>query len=171
MTKVSLLTAQAQADMLKFQQNNGYLNDVRLESFGFFLDDYVIRGGELTIEDKKIIVSEGIISFNNQLWRVFVDEFRLKNINTTYYVGFKETQGYLIGETEPSEGYLRLWSIPINASGVIGTPIDHRTLLEKVKFKAQYDEGVFLSSHKITVSTAEPTPEQGQEHELWFKYE
>ena len=36
MTKVAAVTSKSAQRLLEFQQNNGYLNDVRLESFGFF---------------------------------------------------------------------------------------------------------------------------------------
>jgi hypothetical protein len=151
MARISVLTAQAQADLLRFQESSGYLNDLRLESFGFFLADYTIQGAALSFDEVntlKAIVSEGIISFDNNLWRSFVSEFHLKKFNTTYYVGFLAGKGYIIGETEPSEEYLRIWSIPIDANGVVGTPIDHRTLLDKVKFKSAYN-GIYLNTQEV----------------------
>lgn len=151
MTKVAAVTSKSAKQLLRFQQNNGYLNDVRLESFGFFLDDYVIYGGDLnfdTVDTYKLLLTESIISLNDELWRAFVKEFRITKYNTTFYVGFVSEQGYVFGETEPFENYLRLWSIPIDANGHIGVPIDHRNLYGYIKFKAKYD-GVYLNTNEV----------------------
>lgn len=151
MTKVAAATSKSAKRLLDFQQNNGYLNDVRLESFGFFLDDYVIYGGDLTfdtVDVYKILLSESIISLNDQLWRAFIKEFRITKHNTTYYVGFLDEKGYVFGETEPFENYLRLWTIPVDANGNIGSLIDHRSLFGYLKFKAKYD-GVYLNVDEV----------------------
>lgn len=151
MTKVAAATSKSAQELLRYQQNNGYLNDVRLESFGFFLDNYVIYGGDLTfdtVDAYKLLLSEGIISLNDQLWRAFIKEFSINKYNTTYYVGFLHEKGYVIGETEPSENYMRLWTIPVDANGVIGVPIDHRNLYGYLKFKAKYD-GVYLNVDEV----------------------
>lgn len=151
MTKVAAVTSKSAKRLLDFQQNNGYLNDVRLESFGFFLDDYVIYGGDLTfdtVDVYKVLLSESIISLNDQLWRAFIKEFRITKHNTTYYVGFLDEKGYVFGETEPFENYLRLWTIPVDANGNIGSLIDHRSLFGYLKFKAKYD-GVYLNVDEV----------------------
>ncbi|MGR6906152.1 pyocin knob domain-containing protein [Lysinibacillus sp. BSL11] len=151
MTKVAAATSKSAQRLLEFQQNNGYLNDVRLESFGFFLDDYVIYGGDLTfdtVDVYKVLLSESIISLNDQLWRAFIKEFRITKHNTTYYVGFLDEKGYVFGETEPFENYLRLWTIPVDANGNIGSTIDHRSLFGYLKFKAKYD-GVYLNVDEV----------------------
>lgn len=151
MTKVAAVTSKSAKQLLRFQQNNGYLNDVRLESFGFFLDDYVIYGGDLnfdTVDTYKLLLTESIISLNDELWRAFIKEFRITKYNTTYYVGFVSEQGYVFGETEPFENYLRLWTIPVDANGHIGVPIDHRNLYGYIKFKAKYD-GVYLNTDEV----------------------
>ncbi|MFW7187341.1 hypothetical protein [Lysinibacillus sp. BNK-21] len=151
MTKVAAATSKSAQELLRYQQNNGYLNDVRLESFGFFLDNYVIYGGDLTfdkVDAYKLLLSEGIISLNDQLWRAFIKEFRINKYNTTYYVGFLHEKGYVIGETEPAENYMRLWTIPVDANGVIGVPIDHRNMYGYLKFKAKYD-GVYLNVDEV----------------------
>ncbi|MDC6267721.1 hypothetical protein [Lysinibacillus fusiformis] len=151
MTKVAAATSKSAQELLRYQQNNGYLNDVRLESFGFFLDNYVIYGGDLTfdtVDAYKLLLSEGIISLNDQLWRAFIKEFRINKYNTTYYVGFLHEKGYVIGETEPAENYMRLWTIPVDANGIIGVPIDHRNMYGYLKFKAKYD-GVYLNVDEV----------------------
>lgn len=151
MTKVAAATSKSAQELLRYQQNNGYLNDVRLESFGFFLDNYVIYGGDLTfdtVDVYKVLLSESIISLNDQLWRAFIKEFRITKYNSTYYVGFLHEKGYVIGETEPAENYMRLWTIPVDANGVIGVPIDHRNLYGYLKFKAKYD-GVYLNVDEV----------------------
>lgn len=151
MTKVAAVTSKSAKRLLDFQQNNGYLNDVRLESFGFFLDDYVIYGGDLTfdtVDVYKVLLSESIISLNDQLWRAFIKEFRITKHNTTYYVGFLDEKGYVFGETEPFENYLRLWTIPVDANGNIGSLIDHRSLFGYLKFKAKYN-GVYLNVDEV----------------------
>lgn len=151
MTKVAAVTSKSAKQLLRFQQNNGYLNDVRLESFGFFLDDYVIYGGDLnfdTVDTYKLLLTESIISLNDELWRAFIKEFRITKYNTTFYVGFVSEQGYVFGETEPFENYLRLWTIPVDANGHIGVPIDYRNLYGYIKFKAKYD-GVYLNTDEV----------------------
>ncbi|MEK5486632.1 hypothetical protein [Lysinibacillus sp. FSL M8-0355] len=151
MTKVAAATSKSAQRLLEFQQNNGYLNDVRLESFGFFLDDYVIYGGNLTfdtVDVYKILLDESIVSLNDQLWRAFIKEFRITKYNTTYYVGFLDEKGYVFGETEPFENYMRLWTIPVDANGIIGVPVDHRNLYGYLKLKAKYD-GVYLNVDEV----------------------
>lgn len=149
--KVAALTSKSAKDLLRFQESNGYLNDIRLESFGFFLDEYVIQGANLTFDAfnvHKVLLDEAIISFEDQLWRVFVQEFFITRFNTTYYVGFVTEKGYVFGETEPSENYMRLWSIDVNASGGISALIDFRGVLNRVKFKAKYD-GIYLNTDEV----------------------
>ena len=96
----------------------------------------------------KVLLSESIISLNDQLWRAFIKEFRITKHNTTYYVGFLDEKGYVFGETEPFENYLRLWTIPVDANGNIGSPIDHRSLFGYLKFKAKYN-GVYLNVDEV----------------------
>lgn len=151
MTKVAAATSKSAQRLLEFQQNNGYLNDVRLESFGFFLDDYVIYGGNLTfdtVDIYKILLDESIVSLNDQLWRAFIKEFHITKYNTTYFVGFLNEKGYVFGETEPLENYMRLWTIPVDANGNIGVPVDHRNLYGYLKLKAKYD-GVYLNVDEV----------------------
>lgn len=149
--KVATITSESAKQLLRFQENNGYLNDVRLESFGFFLDEYVIQGANLTFDSlnpRKLLLDEAIISLEDQLWRVFIQEYVMKRFNTTYYVGFVSEKGYVFGETEPSEKYMRLWSIDINANGDVTSVIDYRGVLNRVKFKARYD-GVYLNTAEV----------------------
>lgn len=149
--KVAALTSKSAKDLLRFQESNGYLNDIRLESFGFFLDEYVIQGANLTFDAfnvHKVLLDEAIVSFDDQLWRVFVQEFLVTRFNTTYYVGFVTEKGYVFGETEPSKNYMRLWSIDVNANGGISALIDFRGKLNRLKFKAKYD-GVYLNTDEV----------------------
>lgn len=151
MARVSLLTSQAQAQMLKFQENNGYLNDVRLESFGFFLADYVIRGAELTqdvINPKKFTIGEGIISLNDELFRVFTEEFQVSKKDASYYVGFVFAEGFVVSTSEPSDKYLRLWTFETDANGTLGNFVDHRGALGRVRYKALYDS-VYLNTTEV----------------------
>lgn len=157
MTKMSLAAAQAlengqsKSESTLYKEGNGYLNDIRLESFGHLLADYVLQGATFTINDvdkNKITIGEGIISFGDQLWRSFTSDFRANKENTTYYVGFVINQGYVFGPTEPTEKYMRLWSVSTDLAGVLGSPVDYRGAIGKVKYKAIYD-GVYLNTGEV----------------------
>lgn len=144
-----------QSEKLKYQEGNGFLNDRRLESFGHLLADYVLTGAELTvdsIQSNKIHISEGIISFSDQLWRVFISEFIIP-ANTTYFVGFLTGTGYILSPTEPLKDYMKLWTIEVDANGVVTKQTDHRGKLNRVKFKAIYD-GVYLNTEEIKDAVA-----------------
>lgn len=154
-TSKAVGTIGKQSDQIKYQEGNGYLNDRRLESFGHLLADYVLTGAELTIDSvqsNKIHISEGIISFSDQLWRVFISDFIVPS-NTTYFIGFLTGTGYILTPTEPLKDYMKLWTIEVNANGVVTKQIDHRGKLNRVKFKATYD-GVYLNTEEIKEAVA-----------------
>lgn len=147
------------SDRMKYQEGNGFLNDRRLESFGYLLDDYVLNGAELSVDSvdiKKIHVSEGIISFQDQLWRAFASEFLVYKPGVIHYLGYLIDTGYVFGITEPLENYIRLWSVETDINGFPGTMIDYRGELNRVKFKAIYD-GVYLNTEEVEAAVASVT--------------
>lgn len=151
MARVSFLTAQAQQQLTKYQEGNGYINDVRLESYGFFLADYVIRGAELTqdaINPKQLTIGEGIINLNDELFRVFTEDFKADKKNAIYYVGFVFADGFVMGTSEPTDKYIRLWSFETDASGTLSNFVDHRGPLGRVRYKAEYDS-VYLNTTEV----------------------
>jgi hypothetical protein len=151
MARVSFLTSQAQTQFTKYQEGNGYLNDVRLESYGFFLADYVIRGAELTqdaINPKKLIIGEGIINLKDELFRVFTEDFTASKKDASYYVGFVFADGFVMSTSEPSEDYIRLWTFETDANGTLGNFVDHRGPLGRVRYKAAYDS-VYLNTTEV----------------------
>lgn len=157
MAKVSQVASKAavngntQSDSIQYMEGNGFLNDRRLESFGVLLADYVLQGANYTIDSvdkKKVSISEGIISFKDQLWRAFASSFRANNPSTTYYVGFIINQGFVFGPTEPSENYMRLWTFKTDVGGNISLVSDNRGATDRVKFKAAYD-GVYLNTDEV----------------------
>lgn len=144
------------SDRMKYQEGNGFLNDRRLESFGHLLDDYVLNGAMLTIDpidNKKIHISEGVISFKDQLWRAFISDFIVYEPNTTYYLGYLIDKGYVFGVTEPAENYMRLWSVITDVNAAPGSSTDFRGELNRVKFKAIYD-GVYLNTEEVDAAVA-----------------
>lgn len=154
MTKVNQLVGKAimgnkgYVDSILYQEGEGYLNDVRLESFGHLLADYTLNGAICTIQGNEITISEGIISFKDQLWRVFTSTFQVVQPSSPYYIGFVSNQGYVFGPTEPRENYLRLWSFETNALREVENLVDHRGPVGKVKFKVLYD-GVYLNTQEV----------------------
>lgn len=141
----------SQSDNVRYKEGNGYLNDARLESFGNLLADYIMSGAELTqdpLDKRAFSISEGLISFQDQLWRSFDSRFRVSKAGVDYYVGFLIGQGYVTGLSEPTKDYLPLWVVTTNGDGEILSLSDKRGALGKIKYKAIYD-GVYLNTGEV----------------------
>ncbi len=155
--KVSSLSGKAinnksrSSERARYQEGDGFLNDMRLESFGHLLADYVLRGADVIKQSddrKALTVSEGIISFQDQLWRVYSSQFRSEHIGTTYYLGFMTSEGFVFGLSEPVENYLPIAEIATDGQGDILTIKDLRGAVGIVKFKAIYD-GIYLNTEEV----------------------
>lgn len=138
MGTVSSIISEAIAELLK--NSGGDNNERKYESFGFFLEDYVVQGGDLTVDavnPHNFTVSEAVVSFQDGLWRVFTDTFNVTEANKTYFIDFTIQNGFVLNTVHPTDPYLPMWTVQTDASGNVTSQTDARGLMGFVKFRSE----------------------------------
>lgn len=143
MSDVIGLGAEALSKMLRA---TGYLDEqqqMSLESFGYFLDEYVIEGANLELDKlnhRKFVITEAVISFHEALWRVSGDMMTVKGSgDDTYFVYFTIPSGYVVSDELPDDetSYMLLWTINTAQSGEITTVIDNRGQMGYLQLRSE----------------------------------
>jgi len=138
MSNQAELTAQALTLLLTriWRELNG---DYSEESLGFFLENGVIFGGELTLlpnDSTALRVSEMIISFERSLLRVNEKTITLPPSGAAvYYLDFTEDNGFTFGQAHPGQPYIPLWTVNTDASGKVVAAGDRRGSVGNVKIR------------------------------------
>ena len=103
---VDIITAEEMKRILAAFKDSGD-EFFRLESFGIFLDDYVVLGGEVTkIENNKVSITEAVISFMDFLWRAWETELDIPTEDEEYIIYFlTETGRYVCDLEKPEHGF------------------------------------------------------------------
>lgn len=117
----------------------GNSQEMKIESFGYFLDNYVIQGAAVTLDTnnpRRFVISEGIISFGDGLYRVYSDTVTLSS-SGTYFVDFTVANGYVVNTVHPSVDYLTLWQINTDGTGNITGTVDLRGTMGFVRFRSE----------------------------------
>lgn len=138
MAKVSSVTSKVLEELLS--QANGTTTENALESFGFFLEDYVIEGGTIDRFDNdphKFRINEMVASFKNALFRIYEDTFTVTERNKTYFLDFTVKSGFLLATNHPTDPYLPVYEVTTDASGNIATITDMRGNTGYVKFRSE----------------------------------
>lgn len=131
---------------------------VALESFGYFLKEYVIEGADITLDSvnpRKFTVSESVLSFSERLFRVFEKNFRIPNVGGTYYLDFTVENAYVVNTMHPTTPYLPLWQINTDSTGNITGIVDMRGDMGYVQFR---DEIQGIITDDLIVDEAHITP-------------
>ncbi|MCK9444974.1 MAG: hypothetical protein M0Q14_10670 [Tissierellaceae bacterium] len=103
---VNLITAEEMKRiMIAFKDSGDEF--FKLESFGIFLDEYIISGGEVTkTGDNTIQVEETTLSFMNFLWTIYEVDIEIPSDNGVYKVYFSgEFNKMLYDNSVPSNGF------------------------------------------------------------------
>lgn len=119
-----------------------------MENFAYFLDNYVVSGGD--INSNKRTIGESVIAFDNQLWKVNEKKIDGTGQNKTLFVDFTVDDGYIIGELHPVSSYLPLWEIKTDGTGSISSTTDFRGNLGMLKFKNDI-LGIISDKFKVDV--------------------
>ena len=133
---VSSITAEVLASLLNSSSNK----EMKLESFGYFLEDYVISGADVQLEptnNKKFYVGEGVISFEDGLWNVNSDTFHVNTRNVKYFIDFTLKAGYIMNTVHPTDAYLPLWEVMADGSGNISSTVDKRGEMGFLRFRSE----------------------------------
>lgn len=130
----------------------------KLESFGFFLQDYVIEGGVVTVDNanpKQFTVSEMIISFADGLYKVAGKKIQVSAVSATLYLDFTVNNGFVLGKVHPSGDYYPLWTLTTSASGDIVSAVDVRGAMGFIRFREDI-QGIITDN--LVVDEARITP-------------
>lgn len=133
----SKITSGVLSGLLAAQKASG----VTLESFGYFLDQYVITGGELTVSDtdgSRFTIDGFICSFRDGLYQADAKSLYIRGRNTVFYVDFTVEQGITVGKDHPPQVYLPLWQVETGPDGNIVVATDVRGEVGGVRFKAEF---------------------------------
>lgn len=132
---VNSLSSEALNELI--QQATGVSSNVKLESFGFFLADYIIQGGVVTVDavnKHKFSVTSMIASLSDGLWQVDDKDFIVRERSKTLFLDFTVENGFVLNVVHPSDTYLPLWEINTNSSANITSIVDMRGTMGYVKF-------------------------------------
>lgn len=107
----------------------------KLESFGIFLQDYVITGGEVTqLTPNSIHITAMFLSHLNFLWSVKAIDLTVPNLNDTYKVFFNPVVGeFQVDMTMPAAGF-EIATVVV-AGGIITNITDTRGDTGGIRFQ------------------------------------
>lgn len=112
----------------------------QLESFGFFLDKYVIQGADITLDarnPRKFTLSEAIISIDDGLYRVSSETMTVRGVGATFFVDMTVRNGFIVNSQHPNDSFIPLWQINMDSTGNIISTVDVRGTMGYVRFRKE----------------------------------
>lgn len=129
------------------------IDSISLESFGYFLADYVVNGSEITLSGTSVILNESIISFQSNLYRVKQTTLPIYVKNGTAYVDFIPAIGFTVNPAHPTVDYFPMYEVQMDAFGSVVSFIDRRGLVGGLQFDPSYTPTMELIAPDGSVTT------------------
>lgn len=131
---LDVITAERMKEILSAFKDSG--NEFfKLESFGVFLKDYVIDGTDIIqVENGLIHMEDGLISFDNFLWNINIQNVSLPPGDGNYFLVFDPVEGKYKTSISPPDTQFKLYSFTM-VSQQLQNLIDLRGEIGGVRFK------------------------------------
>lgn len=112
---------------------------IKLESFGFFLEEYVIMGADLNIQgEREFTITGSTVSFEDALFTIKDQKFILSDPGPrTYFIDFTLQNGYVLNTVHPECHYLPLWQVNTDVNGTIKDVVDMRGEMGFIRFRKE----------------------------------
>lgn len=112
---------------------------IKLESFGFFLEEYVIMGADLNIQgEREFTITGSTVSFEDALFTIQDQKYILSDPGPrTYFVDFTLQNGYVVNTVHPKFHYLPLWQVNTDSHGMIKDIVDMRGEMGFIRFRKE----------------------------------
>lgn len=140
MSDVTAITAEALIELLNGGGAGGGSNaPISKKDFAYLLQDYVIEGGALTVNDlnpRQIALTVMVASLQSGLYMAAAKSLTVPDGLTTVFVDFTVSKGFIVVDTHPAEGtYLPLYVINYTDSGAYSSSTDFRNKLNGINFR------------------------------------
>lgn len=107
---------------------------ISLESFGFFLEDYVVMGGVSTPTGATVALGETIISFQDNLYHIKPTTLPLYTESATLFVDFTPAYGFVVDIDHPGVPYFPMYEVHTDADRNVVDVIDRRGEIGGLRF-------------------------------------
>lgn len=139
------------ADVLSTLINQQQGSTTAVESFGYFLEDYIVQGAELvvdTMDGSRFTVNGFICSFNDVLYNVEGLTLTTNSRSSVFYLYFADKKGVVLSASLPAADYLPLWKITTGPDGDIAETEDIRGVMGGIRFKEEF-EGILTEQFVV----------------------